>query len=46
MLSIWLGSRWFETKYQRSYLNQSLLQLSETAPDSLISVHCLEVGAL
>lgn len=43
MLGIWLGSRWSETENYRSHLRQSPLLLWET-PDSLISVHCLEVG--
>lgn len=46
MLVIWLGSRWSETENQRSHLRQPPLLLLETTPDSLISVHCLEVGKL
>lgn len=43
MLGIWLGDRWSETKNYRSNLRQSPLLLQETL-DSLILVHCLEVG--
>jgi len=45
-LVTWLGSRWSETENQRSHLGQSPLLLLETTPDSLTSVHCLEVGKL
>lgn len=43
MLDIWLGGRWSEIENCRSNLRQTPLLLWET-PDSLISVHCLEVG--
>lgn len=43
MLGIWLGGRWSEMENYRPNLRQSPLLLRET-PDTLISVHCLEVG--
>lgn len=43
MFGIWLGGRWSEIENYRSNLSQFPLLLRET-PNSLILVHCLEVG--